>query len=65
MIYSNNMKDYLVKIYDYFDTEEELIIVMELCNENLDDFLDRRKYGFNPKEIKEIFSLLNNVFKIS
>ena len=65
IIYSNNMKDYLVKIYDYFDTEEELIIVMELCNENLDDFLDRRKYGFNPKEIKEIFSLLNNVFKIS
>ena len=61
----DNSNEYLVKIYDYFDTNEELAIIMELCDENLDELLRRRKNGFKPKELKKIFSKLNNVFKIS
>ena len=34
---NNNI--YSVKIYEYFDTENEFIIVMELCDENLIPFL--------------------------
>ena len=67
----NNMKvldnnnEYLVKIYDYFDTDEELVIIMELCDENLVDLLRGRKDGIKPKEIKQIFSILNKIFNIS
>jgi len=61
---NNNNSEYLVKIYDYFNNENELVIVMELCDENLNDLLKRRKSGFKPNEIKQIFTLLNNVFKI-
>ena len=62
---NNNMDKYLVKIYDYFDTEEELAIVMELYDEDWSMFISKRKFGFEPKEIKKIFSILNNIFKIS
>ena len=62
---NNNMDKYLIKIYDYFDTEEELAIVMELYDEDWSMFISKRKFGFEPKEIKKIFSILNNIFKIS
>ena len=62
---NNNIDKYLVKIYDYFDTEEELAIVMELYDEDWSMFISKRKFGFEPKEIKKIFSILNNIFKIS
>ena len=65
IIENNNMNEYLVKIYDYFDTEEELVIVMELCDEDWNMFISKRKFGFKPEEIKKIFSILNNIFKIS
>ena len=53
-----------VKIYDYFDTEENFIIIMELCDNNLFRELAKTKNGFNSKQIKQILSQLNNVFKL-
>ena len=53
-----------VRIFNYYDTEEEFIIVMELCDENLFKKLARTKNGFSPEEIKKILLQLNNVFKI-
>ena len=53
-----------VEIYDYFDTEEYFIIVMELCDNTLFKELAKTKKGFEPKEIREILLQLNNVFRI-
>ena len=53
-----------VEIYDYFDTEEYFIIVMELCDNTLFKELAKTKNGFNAKEIREILLQLNNVFRI-
>ena len=53
-----------VKIYDYFDKENEFIIIMELCDNNLFKELAKTKNGFNVEQIKDILKQLNNVFKI-
>ena len=52
-----------VKIYDYFDTEKEFLIIMELCDSTLFKELAKTKRGFSEKKIKEILLQLNNVFK--
>ena len=52
-----------VKIYDYYDTEKEFIIIMELCDETLYHALARTTNGFSAKEIKGILLQLNNAFK--
>jgi serine/threonine protein kinase len=56
-----------VKIYDYYDTENEFIIIMELCDETLFHMLIRKtkgkKTGFCAEEIKGILLQLNNVFR--
>ena len=53
-----------VEIYDYFDTKEFFIIVMELCDGTLFKELANTNKGFNSKEIREILLQLNNVFRI-
>ena len=53
-----------VKIYDYYDTEKEFIIIMELCDENLFDVLIRKEKGFSVEEIRSILLQLNNAFKL-
>ena len=53
-----------VKLYEYCDTEKELIVVTELVDENLDEFLKKRDQGLNPQEILGILKQLNNTFKI-
>ena len=53
-----------VKIYDYFDTEKEFIIIMELCDQNLMDVLSEKEKGFNVEEIKNILLQLNNAFRL-
>ena len=62
-----NMKIYSninsVKYYEHFKNEKNFTIVMELCDENLSQFLLKKK-GFNEKEIYEIMNQLNNGFKI-
>ena len=53
-----------VKLYEYCDTEKELISVTELVDENLGEFLKKRDQGLNPQEILGILKQLNNTFKI-
>ena len=50
-----------VKFYEYFDNENEFIIVMELCDENLVKYFASRE-PFNEKEIYEFLCQLNNTF---
>ena len=52
-----------VEIFDYYDTEKEFIIIMELCDDTLFDLLCKTENGFNAKEIRQILLQLNNVFK--
>ena len=55
-----------VKFYEYFHTENEFCIVMELCDENLLQKLSRKEAnkGFNIDEIYNILNQLNNSFRI-
>ena len=53
-----------VKLYDYYDTPEELAIVMELCDDSLQSILNKKINGFDIKEIYDIITQLNNTFKI-
>ena len=52
-----------VKFYEHFDYNDKFYIVMELCDMNLLDYFSKRGV-FNPKEIKEMLTQLNNSFKI-
>ena len=53
-----------VKLYEYCINESELIIVTELMDETLGQFLRKRAQGLNPEEILKILTQLNNTFKI-
>ena len=53
-----------VKLYEYYDTEKELAIVMELCDDSLQSILNKKINGFNKEEIYDIINQLNNTFKI-
>ena len=52
-----------VKFDECFMTDKELSIVMELCDDNLMNFLIERKTSFNSNEIYGILSQLNNTFQ--
>jgi len=52
-----------VKYYQYFETDNEFAIVMELCDGNLTDLIKLKK-EFNINDIYEILCQLNNTFKI-
>ena len=52
-----------LKYYQHFETEKEFIIVMELCDGNLIDFIKFKK-DFNINDIYELLCQLNNTFKI-
>ena len=54
----------VVKFYEYFNTEDEFAIVMELCDGNLINNQKERFNGYNIEKIKEILIQLNNTFKI-
>ena len=53
-----------VKLYEYYDHNEEIAIVMELCDENLNTMIINKKQIFTISEIIEILNQLNNSFKI-
>ena len=55
-----------IKVYDIYNTEEEFVIVMELCDENLMNLLVKKGKdgGFYLSEIYNILMQLNNTFKI-
>ena len=60
---NNNINS--VKFYEYFETEKEFIIVMELCDDNLKGYLNKMKFEeFNENELYYILIQLNNTFKI-
>ena len=58
---NNNINS--VKCYEYFNTEDNFVIIMELCDTNLSKLLIERKKGFNSEEIFEILNQLNKAFK--
>ena len=66
-ICSNNNNN-SVKCYEYFINEDEFVIIMELCDQNLSKLLRKRisekGHGFSSEEIYEIMKQLNNTFKI-
>ena len=59
----NCMCESSVKIYDFFDTKDEFIIIMEYCDGTLFGELCKTKSGFSSNEIKDILKQLNIVFK--
>ena len=61
---NENMNPYSVRFYEYFKNNKQFIIVMELCDKNLEKVLKERKKGFDPEEILKIMNQLNNTFKI-
>ena len=64
---SNNNNN-SVKCYEYFNNENNFVIIMELCDYNLlqllNKRLDEKGKGFNKEEIYDIMIQLNNTFKI-
>ena len=56
--------DNSLEFFEYFTTEDYFALVIELCDCNLTQVLINRENGFNPKEIYNIISQLNNTFKI-
>ena len=66
----NNMKkcsinnEFSVKFFEYFQTKAEFIIVMELCDDNLDKYIEIKKKKFSSEEILKIMTQLNKTFKI-
>ena len=52
-----------VEYYKHFETENEFVIVMELCDGNLIDLIKLKK-EFTLNDIYELLCQLNNTFKI-
>ena len=58
-----------VKGYEYFLNQNNFVIIMELCDKSLEDWLfdkykqNERKRGFNNEEIYKILIQLNKIFK--
>jgi len=55
-----------VHFYEYFHTNDEFVIVMELCDMNLTKLLSKKEKNkaFNISEIYNILTQLNNTFRI-
>ena len=53
-----------VKFHEKYENENELAIIMELCDNDLEKMLTKQKKPFNDKEILEILTQLNNTFII-
>ena len=52
-----------VYLYNFFETQNNYNIIMELCDGDLGQELRKRPEGFNTDEVRYIFSQLNNAFK--
>ena len=57
-----NERENSVKYFGYFERNNLIYLIMELCDCNLYQIIKEKK--LNAKEIKEILEQLNNVFKI-
>ena len=61
---TNQENENTVKLYEYYYYNEEIAIVMELCDENLGTMIANKNQNLTFSEIKEILKQLNNSFKI-
>ena len=52
-----------LKYYGNYDNKGEKIIILEKCDEDLEEYMKNRKKSLNIEEIREIFNGLNIVFK--
>ena len=53
-----------VNFKDTIDTKDYFYIIMDLCINNLENYVKIRENGITINEIKEVLIQLNNVFKI-
>ena len=53
-----------VKFYEFFHTQTEFVIVMELCDDNLLHYFSEKEKTFNCSELLDILTQLNNSFKV-
>ena len=53
-----------VKFYEYFETDDDFGIVMELCDDNLSNILSKSKNSFDIQNILYILKQLNKTLKI-
>ena len=54
----------IVKFKSKIDSKDYFYIIMDLCINNLENYIKSRENDITIKEIKEILNQLNNVFKI-
>ena len=59
----NRTNNNTIKIFDHFENEEEIGLIMEACDDNFLHFLEK-KNKFNASKIYEILNHLNYSFKI-
>ena len=52
-----------VKYYGKYEKEKEKVIVMELCDQNLKEFMKKKNKALTDEEIKTKFLELNKLFK--
>ena len=60
IIKSENSVQFKSKI----DSKDYFYIIMDLCINNLEDYIKSRENDITVNEIKEVLNQLNNVFKI-
>ena len=60
----NNTNINSVKCYEYFNTINEFVLIMGLCDDNLLNYAIRIKREITPEEILNIITQLNNTFRI-
>ena len=64
MEWKNKENENTVKLYKYYNHNEEIAILLELCDKNLNTMITNKNQNFTFSEIKEILNQLNNSFKI-
>ena len=60
----NNQNKNTVIFEEYFNNKEYFVIVMELCDDNLYNYITKKNSYLKLKEIQEILIQLNNSFRI-
>ena len=60
----NKENNNAIIFYECYLTNEELAIVMELCDNNLLNFFSKKTETFNPEDIYLLLNHINNSFKI-
>ena len=60
----NKENNNAVKIYEFFENEEEFSVIMELCDDNLLNIFTNKSHKFNSSEIYNLLNQLNKSFII-